>query len=106
MNSMKMQKFGTLKYDIFRSVGAQYASGDQLRTNPIKNEETEPKGKQCLVVDVMGNGSKGRCFTEQYCIGYLDVRSMKQGKLELVKQEMARVNMNILRISELKWING
>ena len=54
-------------------------------------------------MDVTGDGSKIRCFKEQYCIGTWNVRSMNQGKLEVVKQEMARVNINILWISELKW---
>ena len=56
-------------------------------------------------MDVTGEGSKVRCCKEQYCIGTLNVRSMNQGKLEVVKQEMARVNIMILGISELKW-NG
>ena len=68
-----------------------------------KNEETEPKQKQNPVVDVTGDGSKVRCYKEQYCIGTWNVRSMNQGKLEVVKQERARVNINILGISELKW---
>ena len=54
-------------------------------------------------MDVTGDGSKVRCCKEQYCIGTLTVRAMNQGKLEVVKQEMARVNVDILRISELKW---
>ena len=53
-------------------------------------------------MDVTGDGSKVRCYKEQYCIGTWNVRSMNQGKLEVVKQEMARVNINILGISELK----
>ena len=63
---------------------------------------TEPKWKQCPVEDVSGGESKVRCCKEQYCIGTWNVRSMKQGKLEVVKQEMARVNINILGISDLK----
>ena len=63
----------------------------------------EPKQKQYPVVDVTGDRSKVRCYKEQYCIGTWNVRSMNQGKLEVVKQEMARVNIDILRISELKW---
>ena len=54
-------------------------------------------------MDVTDDGSKVRCCKEQYCIGTQNIRSMNQGKLEMVKQEMARVNINILRISELKW---
>ena len=62
----------------------------------------EPKQKQHPVVDVTADGSKVRCCKEQYCIGTWNVRSMNQGKLEVVKQ-MARVNINILEISILKW---
>ena len=54
-------------------------------------------------MDVTGDGSKVRCCKEQYCLGTWNVRSINQGKLEVVKQEMARVNVNILGISELKW---
>ena len=63
----------------------------------------EPKWKQCPVVDVTGDGSKVRCHKEQYCIGTWNVRSMNQDKLEVVKQETARVNIDILGINELKW---
>ena len=59
--------------------------------------------KQHTVVDVTGNGSKVWCYKEQYCIGTWNVRSMNQGKLEVVKQEMATVNIDILGISEIKW---
>ena len=103
MNSMKRQKDRTLKDELPRSVGAQYAAGDQRRNNSRKNEETEPEQKQHPVVDVTGDGSKVRCCKEQYCIGTWNVRSMNQGKLEMVKQEMASVNVDILGISELKW---
>ena len=61
----------------------------------------ERKQKQHPVVGVTGDGSKAQCCKEQYCIGTWNVRSMNQGKLEVVKQEMARVNINILGISEL-----
>ena len=54
-------------------------------------------------MDVTGDGSKVRCCKEQYCIGTWNVRSTNQGKLKMVKQEMARVNVDILGISELKW---
>ena len=63
----------------------------------------EPKQKQRPVVDVTGDRSKVLCCKEQHCIGTGNVRSMNQGKLEVLKQEMARVNINILGISELKW---
>ena len=63
----------------------------------------EPKPKQYPVVDVSGDRSKVRCCKEQYCIGTWNARSMNQCKLEGSKQEMARVNINLLGISELKW---
>ena len=99
---MKRQKDRTLKDELPRSVGAQYATGDQWENNSKKNEETEPKQKQHPVVDVTGDGSKVWCCKEQYCVGTWNVRSMNQSKLEVVKQEMVRVNVNILGISELK----
>ena len=104
MNNMKRQKDRTLKDDLSRLIGVQYATGEEWRNNSRKNEETEPKQKQHPVVDVTGDRSKVRCCKEQYCIGTWNVRSMNQGKLEVVKREMARVNINILGISELKWI--
>ena len=103
MNSIKRQKNRTLKDEFPRSVGAQYATGDQWRNNTRKNEETEPKQKQHPVVDVTGDGSKAQCCKEQYCIETWNVRSKNQGKLEVVKQEMAGVNADILGVSELKW---
>ena len=63
----------------------------------------EPKQKQYPVVDVTGDRSKVLCWKQQYCIETWNVRSMNQGKLEVVKQEVARVNIDILGISELKW---
>ena len=92
-----------LKEELPRSVGAQYATGDQWRNNSRKNEGVEPKQKQDPVVDVTGDRSKVQCCKEQYCIGIWNVRSVNQGKLEVVKQEMARVNVDILGISTLKW---
>ena len=103
MSSMKRQKDRTLKDELPRSVGAQYATGDRLRNNSRKNKGKEPKQKQHPAVDVTGDRSKVRCCKEQYCIGTWNVRSMNQGKLEVVKQETARVNVNILGASELKW---
>ena len=97
------QKDRARKDELPRLVGAQYATGDQWRNNSRKNEEMEPKQKQRPVVDVTGDRSKVRCYKEQYCIGTWNVRFMNQGKLEVAKQEMARVNVNILGISELKW---
>ena len=103
MNSMKRRKDRTLKDELPRSVGALYATGDQWRNNSRKNEETEPKQNQHPVVDMTGDGSKVQCCKEQYCIGTWNVRSMNQGKLEVIKQEVARMNIDILGISELKW---
>ena len=103
MNSMKGQEDMTLKDELPRSVGAQYATGDQWINNSRKNKEVEPKQKQHPIVDVTGDGGKVRCCKGQYCIGTWNVRSMHQGKLEVVKQEMARVNIDILGINELKW---
>ena len=103
MNSIKMQKDRTLKDELSRSVGVQYATGDQWRNNSRKNEGMELTQKQYTVVDVTGDRSKARCCKEQYCIGTWNVRSMNHGKLEAVKQEMVRVNVDILGISELKW---
>ena len=105
MNSMKRQNDRILKKELPKSVGAQYATGDQWRNrnNSRKNEGTEPKQKQHPVVDVTGDGSKVQCYKEKYCIGTWNVRSMNQGKLEVVKQEMARVNIDILGINKLKW---
>ena len=103
LNSMKRQKDRTLKDELPRSLGVQYATGDQWRNNSRKNEEMEPKQKQHTVVDVTGDGSEVQCCKEQYCIGTWNVRSMNQGKLEVVKQEMASVNIDILGIGEFKW---
>ena len=103
MNSMKRQKDRTLKDELPRSVGAQYATGDLRRNNSRKNEGMEPKQKQHPVVDVTGDRSMVQCCKEHYCIGTWNVRSMNQGKLEVVKQEMAKVNVNILGFSALKW---
>ena len=85
------------------SVGAQYATRVQWRNNSRKNEEREPKQKQHPVVDVTGDGNQVRCCKEQYCIGTWNVSSMNQGKVEVVNEEMARVDIDILEISKLKW---
>ena len=85
MNSMKRQKYRTLKDKLPRLVGAQYATRDQWRSNSRKNEEMEPKQKQHPVLNVTGDGSKFQCCKEQYCIGTWNVRSMNQGKLEVIK---------------------
>ena len=85
MNSMKRQNDKILKEELPRSVGAQYATGDQRRNDSRKNAETEPKQKQHPVVDVTDDGIKVQCCKEQYCIGTWNVRAMNQGKLEVVK---------------------
>ena len=95
MNSMKRQNDRILKEELPRSIGAQYAIEDQWRNNSRKNEGMEPKQKEYPAVGVTGNRSSVRCCKEQYYIGIWNVRSMNQGKLEVVKQEMARVNVNI-----------
>ena len=97
MNTMKRQNRMTLKDEFPRLVGSQYATGEEWRNNSRKNEETEPKKNNT------GGGSKVQCCKEQYCIGTWNVKSINKGKLEAVKQEMARVNTDILGISELKW---
>ena len=103
MNSMRRQNHRILKEKLPTLVDTQYATGDQWRNNSRKNEQMEPKQKQYPVVDGTGDRSKVRCCKEQYCIGTWNVRSMNQGKLEVVKQEMARVKVDILGISRLKW---
>ena len=89
---MKRQNERILKEELPKSVGAQYATGDQWRNNSRKNEEAEPKRKKHPAVDVTGDGSQVRCCKRQYCIGSWNVRSMNQGKLEVVKQEMIRLH--------------
>ena len=84
MNSMKRQNDRILKGELPRSVGTQYATGDQWRKNSRKNARMEPKQKQYTVVDVSGDRSKVRGSKEQYCIGTWNVRFMNQGKLEVV----------------------
>ena len=129
MNSKRRQKDMTLKDELSRSVGAQYATGKEWRNNSRKNEvaksfqscltlcnpiDGSPPGssvpgilqarmkrwsekvKTMPVVDVTGDGSKVQCCKEQHCLGTWNVRSMNQGNLEVVKQEMTRVNVNIL----------
>ena len=103
MNSMKRQNDRILKEELPRLVGAQYVTGDQWRNNSRKNEGMEPNQKQHPAMDVTGDRSKVQCCKEQYRIEIWNVRSMNQGKFEVVKQEMARVNIDILGISELKW---
>ena len=85
----------TLKDELPRSVGALYVTGEEWKNNTRKSEETEPKQKQCPVVDVTDDGNKVQCCKEQYCVGTWNIKSMNQGKLEVVKWEMARVKMTL-----------
>ena len=90
MSGMKRKKDRTLKDELPR-LGVQYATGEQWRNNSRKNEELEPRQKQHPVVDVTGDRSKVQCYKEQYCIETWNIRSMNQGKLEVVKQKIAGV---------------
>ena len=94
MNTMRRQKDMTMKVEFPRSVGAQYATGEEWRNNSRKNEEME--WKQCSVVNVTGDGFEVQCCKEQYCIGTWKVKSKNQSKLEVVKQETAKMNIDIL----------
>ena len=102
MYSMKRQKDRTLKDELPRSVGAQYATGNQCRTNPERMKR-QSQSKNNAQLWMLIDESKVQCCKEQCCIGTWNVRSMNQGKVEVVKQEMARVNIDILGISELRW---
>ena len=85
MNSMKRQNDMTLKDELPRSVSAQYATREGWRNNSRMNEGMEPKQEQYPAVDVPSDGSKVQCCKEQYYIGTWNVRSMNQGRLEVVK---------------------
>ena len=87
MNSMKRQKDRILKDELPRLVGVQYATSDLWRNNS-RNKGMQPKQKQHPVVDGTGDRSKVQCCKKHYCIGTWNVRSMNQGKLEVIKQEM------------------
>ena len=107
MNSLKRQKDRTLEDEPPRSEGIQYVTGEEQRAiinSSRKNEVAGPKQKWHSGMDVSGGESKVQCCKEHYCIGTWDVRSMNQGKLDVVKQEMAREDIDILGISELKWM--
>ena len=104
MKNMKRQKGMALKEEPLRSVDVQYATREEQRNNSRRNEEAEPKGKRHPAVDVAGGESNVRCCKREYSIGTWNARSMNQGKPDMVKQEMARGNINILGISELKWM--
>ena len=105
VNSIKKQNDRTLKDELPRLLGAQYATREEQRNSSRRNEEADPEQKQCSVVDMSGGESKVQCCREQYGIGTWNVMSMNQGKLEVVKQEMERANINILGISELESVN-
>ena len=98
MNSMKRQNDRILKEELPGTVDAQYATGDEWRNNSRKNEGMEPKQKEYPAVDVTADKSKVRCYKEKYCIGTWNVRSMNQGKLEMVKQEVAIIPRSFLRM--------
>ena len=85
MSSMKRQRDMTLKNELPRLIGAQCAIGKEWRNNSRRNEEPEPKQKQCTVVDVSGGESKLQCCKEQYSMGTWNVISMNQDKLEVVE---------------------
>ena len=105
MNSRKRQKEWTQKDQLPRSVGVQYATGFQWRNNSRKNEGMELKQNQYSIVDVTGDRSKVRCCKEQYCIGTWNVRSMNQGKLVVVKQEIVNVGHSRNQQAKVDW-NG
>ena len=101
MSSMKRQKDMTL-----RPLGQWVSNmllGKSREIAPERMKWLVTKQKWCSVVDVSGGESKVWCYKEQYCIGTWNVKSMNQGKLDMIKQEVARVNIDILGISELKW---
>ena len=107
MNSIKGQNGMTPKDESPRSEGVQYATGEEWRritNSPRMNEVAGPRQIQHLVVNVFGDKRKISCCKEQYCLGTWNVRSLNQGKLDVVKQEMVRLNINILGISKLKWM--
>ena len=92
-----------LKDEPPRLVDVQYTTGEEQRNRYIKKEESEPKQKWCPVAIVSDGENKVPCYKEQYCTGTGKVKCMNQGKLHVVKQDMARVNIDILGISKLKW---
>ena len=106
MNNMIRQEDRTLQDELSRSVGAQYATGKSREIVPgrMKRCLKVPKCKQLPVVAVSACENKLQCYKEQYCIGTWNVRSMNQGKLDVVKQKTARVNIDILGNSELNWM--
>ena len=98
MNSMKRQNDRILKDGLPRSVGTQYATGEELRNNSRKNEETDAKWKRQLVVDVTCDGSKVWCYKEQYCVGSWNVGWVHESRqIRSGQTEMARVNVDFFR---------
>ena len=93
----------TLKVELPRMVDTQCVTGGKERNSSKMCEEAGPKRKECPAVALSGGEIKVQCHKEQYCLGTWNIRSMNQGKLEVIKQEMARVNIYILGIRELKW---
>ena len=102
-NSMKRQNDRILKDKLPRSVVPNMLLEISGEITPERMKGWSQSKKQYPVVDVTSDRSKVWCCKEQYCIGTWNVRSMNQGKLQVVKQEMARVNIDILGISKLKW---
>ena len=101
---MERQKEKILEDEPPRSVGVQYATGEKQRNSFRNKEENWTKQKSRSVVDMPGDKNKVWCYEEQYCIGTQNIRSLNQGKLDVVMQKMTRVNINILGISEVKWM--
>ena len=102
----KAKRYGPGKWAPW-SEGVQYATGEEWKTTTNTSRQDEVAGskwKRRSVVDVSGGESKVRCWNEQYCIETWNVRYLNQGKLDVVKLEMTKVKINILGISELKWL--
>ena len=104
MNSMRRQKDTTLEEGLPGLVDAKYTTGEEWRSNSRKNEGMKPKRNHHPDVYGTCDRNKVQCCKEQHCRGTWNVRSINQGKLEVVKQEMARVNIDFLGISKLRWI--
>ena len=107
INCIKGQKDMTLKDESLRFQGVQYATGEERRritNSPRMYEVAGPKWIRQSVVDVSADKSKIWCHKEQYCPGTWNIRPMNQGKLDMVKEEMVRININILGIGELTWV--
>ena len=104
LSNMKRQKDMTLEDEPPGSEGVQYATGEECGNSSKKNGATGPKQKRCWVVDVFVGESKVWCYKEQHCIKTWNVRSINQGKLDIVKQETTRWDIDILGFSELKWM--